>query len=581
MVEPITTTLLGSKLVGQALSKPLNDLYEYLKVKASINIDLNKLRNIDQNIAKKAQSVKMVKTIYKGDEAIDLENFFYCPTVFYGNKKISFDKLTSENTIIEGIAGQGKSILMRYLVYKEYQLSNRIPIFIELRKINSKGNIVEFIRESISNWIFDVNDELLHKIFESGKLTIFLDGFDELKKEDMLSIITELEKISVKYEQTKIIISSRPDNEIQSSNFFKVVKIKPYSKLDQHGLIRILVEENDSYENIINALKSSSLDVEELLSTPLMATLFVMTYRAKLVIPDSLSKFYDDLFSVLIYKHDRTKPGYQREFKSKLNEKTLQEWFELFCFLSKNKRNLSFSSRKEILDCISLTLTKKFENENPSALLDDITKNLCLILRDGNSYNYTHKTIQEFYTACFIKNKNEDISEKIYGKIIKQLNYYKSELSFLNEIDKYKYSKFLLIPLLTHFFYYFKSEDDFLKSFYVVLTREDRVKADLVLKVNLNGSDLDTCNFIGVIIGNKFIRKMVNLLFNEYEKYNIVGVGGSISYVCDVSENKISKSFRVEAEFEIREFYKELNIAYKEALELVRQEEDESIVDLI
>lgn len=581
MVEPITTTILGSKLLGQALSKPLNDLYEYLKVKANIQIDLNKLKNIDQNIAKKAQSIKLVKTIYKGDEAIDLENFFYCPTLFYGNKKINFDKLTSENTIIEGIAGQGKSILMRYLVYKEYQLSNRIPIFIELRKINSKGNIVEFIRESVSNWIFDVNDELLHKIFESGKLTIFLDGFDELKREDMLPIITELEKISAKYEQTKIIISSRPDNEIQSSNFFKVIKIKPYSKLDQHGLIRKLVEEDESYDNIIKALINSSLDVEELLSTPLMATLFVMTYRAKLVIPDSLSKFYDDLFSVLIYKHDRTKPGYQREFKSQLNEKTLQEWFELFCFLSKNKKKLSFSSRKEILDCISLTLTKKFENENPSALLDDITKNLCLIVRDGNSYNYTHKTIQEFYTACFIKNKNEDISEKIYEKIIKQLFYYKSELSFLSEIDKYKYSKFLLIPLLSHFFKYFKSEDDFFKSFYVILDNKERIKANFVLKANLDGNDLDKCNFIGIIIGNDFVRKNVSLLFKEYEKYNITGVSGSISYACDVEDNKISKSFRVEAEFEIRKFYKELYFAYQGALELIRQEEDESIVDII
>lgn len=173
-----------------------------------------------------------------------------------------------------------------------------------------------------------------------------------MKAKDVANVIKDLESISQQYPQTQIVVTSRPDNAIQSSNFFKVLTIRPYEDDERIGLIRKLVNDDDSFGNLVKALKESPLKVDELLTTPLMVTLFVMTYRAKLIIPDSLSKFYEELFSVLIYKHDRTKPGYQREFKSSLNESELQEWFEILCFISKNENKLVFNSRQDLLDCI-------------------------------------------------------------------------------------------------------------------------------------------------------------------------------------------------------------------------------------
>lgn len=400
MVEPSALALL------KVINKPLNDLYDFIKTETKFHIEKQKLNDISGKLDNKIENIKKVKTIYKGDEAIDLNLFYYPPYIDSDQGYIKAEKIeniSSKNFVIEGVAGQGKSILLRYLTFKEYKELKRIPIFIELRKLNDKGEIVNFIKEAISSWIFSVSDELINWVLKSGKIILLLDGFDELKAKDVANVIKDLESISQQYPQTQIVVTSRPDNAIQSSNFFKVLTIRPYEDDERIGLIRKLVNDDDSFGNLVKALKESPLKVDELLTTPLMVTLFVMTYRAKLIIPDSLSKFYEELFSVLIYKHDRTKPGYQREFKSGLNESELQEWFEILCFISKNENKLVFNSRQDLLDCIKKSISKKFQKEDPSALLEDISKNLCLIIRDGNNYSFIHRSIQEFFVAWRIQ----------------------------------------------------------------------------------------------------------------------------------------------------------------------------------
>lgn len=94
------------------------------------------------------------------------------------------------------MAGQGKSILLRYLTYREYKNEKRIPIFIELRKLNEKSDIFNFIKESISSWVFSVSNELLSWVLKSGKIILLLDGFDELKEKDVPNVIKDLENIS-------------------------------------------------------------------------------------------------------------------------------------------------------------------------------------------------------------------------------------------------------------------------------------------------------------------------------------------------------------------------------------------------
>lgn len=589
MVEPTTALAMG---FAKTLNKPLNDLYIYLKDNTKFYLDKNKLNEINKNLEEKIKNIRNVKTIYKGDEAIDLESFFFAPSIIINDNKVkkinSLDDFGSDNIIIEGGAGQGKSILMRYLAGKEFIEGDKIPIFIELRKINKEGDILQYIKESLTTWIFSVSDELLNWCLLSGKITLFLDGFDELKDQDVLNVIKELELICNKYSKTKIIISSRPENSIQASNFFKVVRIKPYNLNEQIGLIRILVEEQESFDTVVKALGNNPLDIKELLSTPLMVTLFVMTYRAKLTIPDSLSKFYQDLFSVLIYKHDRTKPGYQREFKCSLNENSLQEWFEVFCFISKNQKKLSFESRKELLDCIKESTKKGFQEQNPSSLLDDISKNLCLIIRDGNSYSFIHRSIQEFFAASFIRNRPEDLAEKAYSLIGKKAFQYRAEIKFLSEIDTYRYCRFLLVNTLNEFFHVYINDLVFINSFSI--NKEEYSHGDKSIELRYSGNPL--LSFQGKQDVKEYLEIYLNDLFTLDRDSDcverIMHLGGFIRFAHryflteqDVTNDKLSKFYRKEKNEFHSSVYKLITQNFEYAKNLVKERNDQSFLDLI
>ena len=593
MIE--TTAVIG---VFKLVNKPLTDLYEYLEKEAKLSVDKVRFDEVNKKLNLKIENLKKVKTIYKGDEAIDLDIFYYPPQLIVDRGILNsenLEKISSGNIVIQGIAGQGKSILLRYLAVAEYQGGARLPIFLELRKINKDGDIVRFIQNNIEDILPNITNELFSWILKSGKIVLFLDGFDELKEQDAINAIKELELISEKYPKTQIVISSRPDSGIQASNFFKIINIKPYEKEDQINLIRILIEEDDSFNNIISALEKSSLDIEDLLSTPLMVTMFVMIYRAKLIIPDTVSKFYQDLFGVLIYKHDRTKPGYVREFQSGLDELSLQEWFEYFCFMSKIKNKLSFDTRTEILENIKLTLTNKFEKEVSTKILNDINKNLCLIIRDGSNYNFVHKTIQEYYTACYIKNRNEDISKQIYCKIHKMSNKFKAELSFLKQIDSYRFNKYLLIPALTNFFNLFDSLGKFEKcikivsSNYLSFEREGGIKdsgegnISIIFENNCNYNDflqhyINNDKNIEILKDHCIDVVMDNCKFVAFEC--AINVKNKL-YDNEFIDIKSTKYFLRENSHQIREIYFILRKHYDNAFLEINYEEDTGILELM
>ena len=159
-------------------------------------------------------------------------------------------------------------------------------------------------------------------------------------------------------------------------------------------------------------------------------------------------------------------------FKSNLNESELQEWFEILCFISKNENKLIFNSRQDLLECIKKSITKKFPKEDPSALLEDISKNLCLIIRDGNNYSFIHRSIQEFFVASFFKKRPQDLAEQTYKLLDEKGKKYKSEIRFLSEIDSYRYKKYLLKPSLECFFEIYPNLESFKNSFNVSLLKE-------------------------------------------------------------------------------------------------------------
>lgn len=441
--------------VAGAVSKPLNDLYELGKKSTKPKFTKWKTSKNINALYQKISTVQKVKTIWQIDKEVNLKSFYYPSRLLIDGNEIqvsSVAKIPDDgNVVIQGTVGQGKSILMRYLCSQELRRGKTIPIFFELRKIQGNENLRHHINLILDELDFDDPSTVFSYAAKAGLMTVFLDGFDEVEPERIMPLISELEHLSKKYEKLKIIVSSRPDSGIEKSSFFRVYKVCPLNKNDHAGFLEKLLKGKGQEQVILDAINASQTQIQSLLTTPLMISLLVITYKSEQKIPSQISEFYENLFQILLSRHDKTKPGYSRYRKCKdIAEKQLQEIFEAFCYLT-SRDSLSVLSpdnvykySKDASEIVEIPcIAENFVN--------DICKVACVILEDGLNYHFIHKSVQEYYCASFIKRQPDELAKVFYSSLAeKRYEPWRQVLNFCNEVDNYRLTKYFTLPHLNN-----------------------------------------------------------------------------------------------------------------------------------
>ena len=471
-------------------------------------------RNIEKSLktlSEKILEVIKVKTIYKGDDSIDLHEFYVATKIDKIQGAVdSILNISDKSIVLEGTVGQGKSIFMRYLTYQEATKGQRVPIFFELRRLEDSQSLKAAISDKIKNWIPLFNDDDFERIASSGSLVLFLDGFDEVPYEKVGRLINEIEGWCERYEGLQIIISSRPEADIQKSNFFRVFKLSSYDFDEQSKLIGKLVDEEESRNLLKKAIEGSTTEIQNLLTTPLMVTLFIMNYRSNLEIPTNQNEFYKELFSVLISRHDKTKPGYKRPLNSGISETDLQKVFEQFCFVTNNSDKLVLTYT-EAIDFIESCLDKQSIEANSIDVLEDFSKVICLLLKDGLEYSFIHKSIQEYFYASFILRKSEKAKEKFYKRCIESGIIHirvTNTLDFLKRNDTYNYNKYYKKIILNDYIRCYLIVEDYntiIDNIYCSITRKDDDVIQVSFMLNDLGSFLSTISCCPSSIDNLFV----------------------------------------------------------------------------
>src|SRR5690606_374004 len=307
------------------------------------------------------------------------------------------------------------------------------------------------LKRILSSLDFDTSDEIIDFLFKSGKIILLLDGFDEIPSDKVSRIISEIELLSEKYQKLRIIITSRPDSGIERSAFFRVYRLAPLQPQDIPNFLSKIIENKERRNDLTKAIETSPTKIQELLTTPLMLTLLVLVYKSENKIPEQLSEFYENLFTLLLSRHDKTKPGYTRERSTHLNERKLQQVFEAFCFVTRRKE-LSTISHSEMHSAAEEAFNLTGIQCDSSGFIKDITKVSNLILEEGYSYHFIHKSIQEFYAANYIKGRPEELAAKFYAAMTGlRHREWLQEINFLSQIDTYRHAKYLYIPTVSPF----------------------------------------------------------------------------------------------------------------------------------
>ena len=359
---------------------------------------------------------------------------------------------TSKRIVITGSGGCGKSILMRHLFLCSIHDKEYVPVFIELRDLNSSnGDLNDLIEDVLDQHQFDTSGSYLKRALEAGHLVLFFDGCDEVYPARRSKLIEDICRLSAKYPKCPIALSTRPDDVVRSLEEFTNFSVKPLNLSGAVELISKLPYDNEIRTKFSDDLKHGLFEKHKsFLSNPLLLSIMLLTYGENAEIPKRRSVFYNQAYEALFHRHDASKAGFRRKKETDLDIHDFARIFALFCLQTYEKRLFKMSNMDALkfINKAKSSLNFEFSTE---AYLRDLLSATCLLVEDGLEIVFTHRSFQEYFVAFYIVSASNEIQEKLLSRYWK-FSVSDNVIALVAELNPEIIERNLLIPKLTQLF---------------------------------------------------------------------------------------------------------------------------------
>jgi hypothetical protein len=307
--------------------------------------------------------------------------------------------------VVTGLAGCGKSMFMKYLTICRFENSHGIiPLFVELRQLNTltSKNLLAYIHQSCATAANNVTYDQFELALRAGGLLLILDGFDEIDFTHRDTISQQILDISIKYPDTIIVISSRPDEKFASWENFYTFKVCPLMKTQVLELIDKINYDEDLKRRFKTEVDRNLYQSHtSFLSSPLLSSIMLLTYEQFAEIPNKMHIFYEQAFSALFRRHDAQKSQFIRKTYANLPIDDFRSFLSAFCASSYLDQRFSFTD-EELRQLLRRAL--KYVGITPR--VDDVRRDLyecvCMLQRDGIYTVFVHRSFQEYFCAVFL-----------------------------------------------------------------------------------------------------------------------------------------------------------------------------------
>ncbi|WP_176063374.1 NACHT domain-containing protein [Serratia marcescens] len=455
----ITESLLSGifKTIGSTIA---DSGVRLTKLKGNKIIEAFSNKKIADDYLKSAvHKIFVFRTITKGDRDVYLDEIYYPLRLRKGlgkdRKKVAKisigdnAKIDSDGcSVIAGLAGQGKTTIMRKLFLEELVRKERLPFFITLRQYDYQKNGCEdiLLEHLISNGV-DCDRSDVVGILKTKRVILFWDGFDEIVSTQRNKALSMISSVYDRYGCSSVV-TTRPDTEITRQPGINIYTVDYLTPEDVSRMVIKIVNNKDASDSILSVLKNKRF-LRHTIKTPILVDVLIVTSSSLGDNPNSIGDYYNHLFSALMFRHDLNK-NYNREKKSLLSNKTLEECFSFFSFFSLIESNSDFT-----LDTMQFYFKRakdaKKIKTNEECICTDIVDGTNLIVRDGyDNYVYIHRSIQEYFAAKCISQFNPEQKKLFLDKYAK-LDIRRKQtnmLIMLSYIEPVCFYKLYLIPLL-------------------------------------------------------------------------------------------------------------------------------------
>lgn len=552
----IISSIVVSDAVKKVLEEKCSDLFletyniaknEWEKCKVDLDIAFSKY---EENAMEKYSKVK---TLLYRSEPQPLMEFFEIPFISAPHREyIKVNQVgelldISNFLILKGTGGIGKSTLLKYLLLKEIEEAELIPIFIELKDLNnidSDFDLVNVVLEKMKSLGCTLERKGYEYALDQGCFLFLLDGYDELNSNKQQLFVKALNCFCDKYKNNYYILSSRPLSDFVEFDRFTVLTSKRLDKTQAVSLIGKLKFDQNIKEKFIDDLKKNLYKRHKsFASNPLLLNMMLLTYDNYAEIPEKLHVFYSQAFETLYSKHDATKAGFKREIQCGLPYDNFVKVFSTFCFITYIHNKYRFSL-EEINDYLALSVKQSDIEFDILSFREDLINYLCVIYKDGNDYIFTHRSFQEYFTAFFLKELDDNLMTKIALSLIeKDSNRASNDETFkmLYDMTGDRFEKNIIIPLLDDiesenqnqslYDFYFQKivngisvecidfdgdyDDDDIEDFEEIFGEFD-MKDDPIINQRLD-IKFDNSNEMEGVVGDKKLDDIESVIFKDFE----------------------------------------------------------------
>lgn len=412
--------------------------------------------DLEPHLEANFERCSQIKTLLNKSEPVNLLSLYVKTKFTTGRKKAveDYDVIDSVqnrdrrcNIIVSGTGGGGKTVFMKYLWISLFVNPNgRIPVFIELRRINdfSSDDLMSYVFRSIVDIKSKISINQFNEAVSRGVFVFIFDGFDEINKERKNSIENQIIKLTYENPKLALIISGRPDERFSAWQHFTNFTVKPFDKKQVIELIKKLDYDKKVKLKFISQIDSSLYKRHPtFLSNPLLATMMLLTFDQFAEIPQKTFIFYEQAFDTLFLKHDATKEGFQRKKYTSLTVDVFKKYFSYFCLFSYYEEKFEFSET-EVLEFIEKAFKMDVAGVDKEDFLRDLIESVCIMQRDGFTIEFTHRSFQEYFSAyCLDRHIDSGI-----GEILAHLTRRPQDnvISMLFEMRREKFEKEFVIP---------------------------------------------------------------------------------------------------------------------------------------
>ena len=378
----------------------------------------------------------------------------------------------SNRVIISGIGGLGKSMMMRHLLLQacdDYANSKMVPFFVSLRNYNEEKDLSLFVYNSTSI-LSKLTLEQFKTILASGKALILFDGMDEIQSNRQRAFELAIENFTDRYSDNMFIISTRRFKTFEALSRFSFTHLMPLTKEQAIALVKKLRFDEEIKAKFIEQLDKKLYKTHtEYVTNPLLLTILLLTFKTYADVPSKMHVFYAEAYNALSTRHDASKGGFIREYKTKLPPDRFREYLTEFCGVSYGDEIYEFDKETyyKIFESVRDELQEGNERVNATDFLEDMLSSVCILYEEANSYHFVHRSFQEYFAACYLcrmdNNEYYPYISDFFNNTGRKTIQGDATLEMFYQMEPKKVKEYLFLPFLEDLFKSIKEsgEDEF------------------------------------------------------------------------------------------------------------------------